>query len=317
MEPAAGADLQDICRKDVLMITTDTTELAAEAATETEAEWRERRRRERHQQLMSNLEVLTDLVADAGPLGEVGGDHVDIKINIGLFDGTMTEQIGRLHAFATTLGTQVEERPYPERSSVHYAVNATPTEGIEIHAFVVAGCAGMRPDEVTEAKAAHAALIADRITVSYEIEHDADTAAEVTAALSRHGIDAVVDIAGLDHGHPTVTVNDDRIFVDNGDFGGGLPALARCVGVEAYAAAIAAYVRGDFDGPCPARPDYAVRAIHTDGTVVTAYACEPYHDDLGGDLDDDGFTVVRLDADFPIPTGIACGHRTELLGGAR
>jgi hypothetical protein len=315
--PRRGADLQDnnMQKERVLMITTDTTGPDIDEATETDAEWRERRR-ERHQQLMSSLEVLTDLVADAGPLGQVGGDHVDIKINIGLFDGTMTEQIGRLHALATTLGAQVEERPFPEYSSVHYNVQSKPADGIEISAFVVAGGVIPRPDEIDEAKAAHAALIADRVTISYEIEHDPETAAEVTAALSRHGIDAVADIAGLDHGHPTVTVNDDRIYVDCGDFGGGIPALARCVGIEAYAATIAAYARGDFDGPCPARPDFALRAIHTDGTVVTAYACEPYHDDLGGDLTDDGFTAVRLDADFPIPTGIACGHRTEPLGGA-
>ena len=36
-----------------------------------------------------------------------------------------------------------------------------------------------------------------------------------------------------------------------------------------------------------------------------------------GDLTDDAITVERHAGNFPIPTGIACGHPTEPLGGAR
>lgn len=295
------------------MISTEQpTDTAAEADTETMAEWHARRRRERHQQLLDNLEYLADLIADAGPLSEISGDAVGIKVNIGVFDGSIVEQVDRLHAVADALGARVEERPNASGTSVHYAVDVEPAEGIEIHAFVVAGCAGLKPEEIAEAAAAHQARLAARVTVDYQVEHDDALAEEVRVALAARGVDARTDLADSDHGHPTVTRTGDHAFVDHGDFGAGLPALEQCVSVEAYVGTIAAYARADFDStPCPARPDTAFRAIRDDGAALTAYACAVYHGDQDGDLREEGFTVVRL-RPGQVPATAVCGERIEV-----
>lgn len=296
------------------MITTDTIAPAAEAVTEPDEEQLARYRRERHAELMDALEHLTDMVADAGPDAGLGGDVLRVELDVSLYDGSITERSARLHAIAAALDVEIEEHPHGD--TVQFWARRR-REGVDYHATVIA----KGDAEIAEARAALAETAPERVTVDYRVEHDwSVTGRAVTAALARHGVDVYTGPAEADHGHPTVTPLDaqrdtDRVFVDCGDYGAGLPVVEQCVSVDAYAATIAAYVRGDYDTPCPARPAIAFRAIRADGAVLTAYACEPYHDDADGDLIDEGYTVVRL-ASPDILTGTTCGHRVA-MGGAR
>jgi hypothetical protein len=306
-------DTQNRLKGTVVKTYTDTIEPAAEMATESDEERRARYRRERHAALMAGLEELTDLLRAAGPGSDLAGEWGRVTVHAGIYDGTIEERITRLAMVARTIDAEIFERDHND--DVHFRVERTFSAELEYTCAIIA----TGDDEIAAARAAVAAVAAtERITVDYQIEHEPAVASEVRAALAARGVEARTDLAGEDHGRPTVTPNGEGlIFVDNGDNGGGLPALAQCVSLDAYATAIAAYVRCDFDGAsCPARPDTAFRAIRADGAVLTVYACGHYHDDADGELIEEGFTVVRLANDITIPTGVKCGHRVE-LGGAR
>lgn len=330
------------------MIDTDTTELAAEAATEDEglcagcgapcavdvcadcydrgcrvarparesaAERYDRQRRERHADLMSGLEALTDLLADVGPTGDLLDDYTSVELRscLGKHDGSIEENMRRLVSLARSLDTEVFAHADAE-DRLHVRVEHKLSPAVRVEAFSVIARA-----DAEEAKAALAAAqTAERVTVDYRVEHDETTAREVTAAFARHGVDVRADIADTDHEHPTVDAGPVDVFVDLGEFGAGLPLLADCVSVDAYAATIAAYVRGDFvdfdDLPCPLRATATQRGIHSDGRVITEYIAEGCaHAHTDARAEHNGFTVVRLD-NADIPVGTVCGHRVEMAG---
>jgi hypothetical protein len=303
-------DTQNRLKGTVVKTYTDTIELAAEAATESDEERRARYRRERHAALMAGLEELTDLLADAGPAADMAGDHAHIEINVGLWDGTPTEQIHRLVPIARVLEVEITETPH--KGSIHYYAKKKFANGLDYTAYVIA-----REDEIEEAQAALAVLAAERITVDYRVEHDADTIAEVCKAFARHGVDIRTDLADADHDHPVITLGGMGAFVaiDRDGEGIGVPTLGASASADAYVRAIAAYLKGD-EVPCPLAPTIALRGVHRDGRIITEYVAKGCLGDHVDALQADDFAVVTLD-DAAIPAGeIICGHRVE-LGGAR
>jgi hypothetical protein len=316
--PRRGADLQDsrnLLKGKVLMIDIDTTELAAEAATEPVEDRHTRQRRERHVALMAGLEELTDLLADAGPGSDMAGDWGRVTVHVGIYDGTIEERIARLITVGHALDAEIIEREHHD--TVHFRADREFSEELEYTCAIIA-----TGDEIAVARAALAADAAtERITVDYRVDHGASRYT-VIAALAQFGVDAILESpAGLsddaaNRADVIVTETGDKIKVERYIEHYLLPAPADCVSVDAYAEALAMWVKGtpEFEIPCPARPVHAARAIRSDGSVLTAYSCGHCSDDAAK-LTDQGYTVVWLNPG-QVPTGpeIACGLHAEMAG---
>jgi hypothetical protein len=305
----------------VLMISSssDTTEPASAAATESDEERHARYRRERHTELMAALEELTDLAADAGPNAGLAADFLRLEISASVCDGTIPERIARLHSIARTLDVEIEE--HPSESSLQFWARKRYESGVDYHAHVI-----VYGDDIAEAKAALAALkSAERITVDYRLSHGGLQIRKlVTRELELLGVD-VTD--GDDNGlvDAVVTQVDETVRVERSDSSYTLPRVGECVSIKAYAQAIAMWVKGTpvEDIPCPASPTQAVRAMRHDGAVLTAHTAPCCYSRHITALVESGFAVVDLDdkvasvARDVAPANIACGFRFDLAGGAR
>lgn len=297
------------------MIITDTTEPATEAATEDDET---RRIRERHVALLDGLQALTDFIADVGPAAGITDDYsrAELRTCLGNEDGSPAERVLRILEIARTLGVEMTSSNTTS-GNVHYHATKGFGPAVEFDAFTIV-------DEEDAEKAAAAladAAAAERVTVDYRVDHaNAGTAAAVRQALASFGVDAAQSdgFAVEPDVDAVVTAEADGVVVScyNRDF--VLPQLGRCVSVEAYAEAIALFMNGTVPAeiPCPARPAKAMRGIHHNGSIVSAYACGGCHDFDAAALRSDGYTVITLAAAVPLPAGpeIACGLRVEMAG---
>jgi hypothetical protein len=303
------------------MINTDTTEPAAAAATEDD-ERHTRRRREQHAALLAGLEELTDLLADAGPTGDLFDSctHVELYTCLDASNGTVSDRVRRIASVAQSLDIEVTTST-TAAGTVHYRAEKILTgekyaEAVTFSMYTIVDTA-----DVPEAQAALAEATPKLVAVDYRVDHGTSRYS-VVDALAQFGVDAILESpTGLSdeaarRADVIVSEVGDKIKVERYSEHFVLPAPADCVSVEAYAEAVAMWVKGtpEFEIPCPARPVHAARAIRSDGSIVTAYSCGHCADGTSA-LTDQGYTVVWLNpGQVPTDPEIACGLRAEMAG---
>jgi len=150
--PRRGADLQDsrnLLKGKVLMIDIDTTELAAESATE------EHDNRDQHTAIIDGLQELADYLADAGPAaGLLDWQSTGrICLCLGRYEAPVEARLARLTAIADTLGVEIQTST-SNSGATHYHVSRS-FGPVEYDAFTI-----VDPDELEDAGTALAEAIA-------------------------------------------------------------------------------------------------------------------------------------------------------------
>jgi hypothetical protein len=302
-----------------MISTSNTTEVAAPAASESDEERHARRRRERHTALLAGLEELTDLLADAGPTGDLldSCTHVELYTCLDASNGSVSDRVRRIASVAQSLNIEVTTSTAAD-GRVHYRAEkilagTKYAEAVSFSMYTIVDT----PD-VPQAQAALAEATPKRVPVDYRADHGTSRYT-VVDALAQFGVDAILESpTGLSDGSARradviVTEAGDKIKVERYSEQFVLPAPSDCVSVEAYAEALAMWAKGthELEIPCPARPVHAARGVHFDGSVVTVNTCHSCDDGVDA-LTERGFTMVRLRPGQVPETGVACGERIEV-----
>ncbi|GAB3656672.1 hypothetical protein [Glycomyces tarimensis] len=160
----------------------------------------------------------------------------------------------------------------------------------------------------------------DATTVTYNVDHDDPTIAH--AVLTR--LTYQVGIALVASGEPDVDVTavDGMVLVDDGDSPSVmLLPLEQHTTLDQYVVALVHAIKGedstDHDEPvrCSEPAEVALRGVHADGRVLTAFASRRHADSERVVLEAEGFAVVQLDTPPGIVPSTTCGHRSQLAGG--